>query len=139
MNVEKFSVVADGNHQFVHVFKANQNNRVYVKCCSGICSRSYSKLMILHTMEEVDLCPHLTLFKSYMDTNWQKHRLLRILRNQFCEVEEENEDNDTDEMGEAGDLQLDFNDLEINAPDDRDSNEELQVSILIFFPLFFFT
>ncbi|XP_066921621.1 uncharacterized protein [Clytia hemisphaerica] len=80
VNVEKFSVRSSIGHHFVHVFKSNQDDRVFVACQSGICSKRYRKLVNFCTMDEVALCAHLTVFKSYLDCNWKKHRLLRILR-----------------------------------------------------------
>jgi len=75
-NVEKFSVRSTSGHQFVHIFKGNANKIVYVKCCSGICSTVHKKKVNLRTMEEASLCPHLTVFKRYIECNWHKHALL---------------------------------------------------------------
>ena len=103
--MEKFSVRSAIGHHFVHVFKANQNqdDRVFVACQSGICSKRYRKLVNFYTMDEVALCSHLAVFKVYLDSHWKNHRLLRILRWQNIpeEEEEEEEEEDSDETEDA--------------------------------------
>ena len=104
--MEKFSVRSAIGHHFVHVFKANQNqdDRVFVACQSGICSKRYRKLVNFYTMDEVALCSHLAVFKVYLDSHWKNHRLLRILRWQnIPEEEEEEEDSDETEDAEEND------------------------------------
>ena len=44
--VEKFSVVSPSGHQFVHIFKSNINDDVFIKCCSGLCQSKYAKKKI---------------------------------------------------------------------------------------------
>ena len=68
-NVEKFSVRSTVGHHFVQVFKANNDDSVFIKCCSGVCSKRYSKLVNPRKMDEVNLCPHLDVFESYIDSN----------------------------------------------------------------------
>ncbi|XP_066924458.1 uncharacterized protein [Clytia hemisphaerica] len=99
MDIEKFSVRSPVGHQFIHVYTDNRSKRVYVKCMSGLCSLANSKKIKLRTMEEVDkLCPHLLVFKSYIDENWDKHRLLRLLRTQL------DTDTDTDDEQQLDDV-----------------------------------
>uniref|UniRef100_A0A7M5WYX6 SWIM-type domain-containing protein n=2 Tax=Clytia hemisphaerica TaxID=252671 RepID=A0A7M5WYX6_9CNID len=75
MDMEKFSVRSDEGHQFVHLFRSNTKQKVFVICKSGICSNN--KEVKLRTLDQAKLCPHLKVFKNYIDQNWQKHALLK--------------------------------------------------------------
>lgn len=128
MNIEKFSVRSQVGHQFIHVYTDNRSKRVYVKCMSGLCSLSNSKKIKLRTMDEVDkLCPHLLVFKTYIDENWEKHRLLRLLRTQLETTtesdDEQQADNETDPEFDAALATLHLDDT----PDDVTDNLETKV------------
>lgn len=80
-SVEKFSVKSNVGHQFVHVFKAFNGPDVFVKCCSGICSSTHAKKVNVRVLGRKDSsCPHLDIFKVYVDEHWQDHSLLSSYR-----------------------------------------------------------
>ena len=95
-------------HHFVHVFKANNDDTVFIKCCSGVCSKRYSKLVNLRKMDEVNLCPHLDVFQLYIDSNWEKHRLLTLIRSQLYLPNKEvnQEDNQPSNYGDDSDSEF---------------------------------
>ena len=97
-NLERFSVRFPVGHQFVHVYKSNKGPLVFVKCCSGICSLTYGKKINLRAMDAIELRPHLTVFKGYIDQFGQNHQLVSSLINQNTE----NENSESISLEETG-------------------------------------
>lgn len=125
-NVEKFSVkTQNSGHQFVHVYQLN-GDKVFVKCCSGICMKSCRKLVNCRTIDMIDICPHLTRFRRYIEDNWQRHPLLKLMKDKgTVPVEDEpltnnNEDNNCEDPGDERTVVDD-------RTDDEEDNEEEDV------------
>ena len=77
--VEKFSVGAKDEVQFVHLFKSGGNCTTYVKCCSGICQTQFNKKVRAINISDTTIYDHLKKFKEYIDANSNKHHLLTQL------------------------------------------------------------
>ena len=77
--VEKFSVRAKDEVQFVHLFKSSANCTTYVKCCSGICQTRFNKKVRAIHISDANICDRLKNFKDYIDANSNKHPLLAQL------------------------------------------------------------
>ena len=67
--VKKFSILANGDHDFVHQFKLDVSNSEYVSCKSGLCQSRFAKKrkLILLSDTDVNLCRHLTAYKLYLN------------------------------------------------------------------------
>ena len=67
--VKKFSILANGDHEFVHQFKSDVSNSEYVSCKSGLCQRRFAKKRKLRSLsdEDVNLCRHLAVYKLYLN------------------------------------------------------------------------
>ena len=67
--VKKFSILANGDHEFVHQFKVDVSNSEYVSCKSGLCQRRFAKKRKLRSLSDTDvtLCRHLTTYKLYLN------------------------------------------------------------------------
>ena len=77
--VEKFSVRAKDEVQFVHLFKSSANCTTYVKCCSGICQTRFNKKVRVIHISDATICDNLKKFKEYIDATSNKHPLLTQL------------------------------------------------------------
>ena len=67
--MKKFSILANGDHEFVHQFKLDVSNSEYVSCKSRLCQRRFAKKRKLRSLsdEDVNLCGHLTVYKLYLN------------------------------------------------------------------------
>ena len=67
--VKKFSILANGDHEFVHQFKSDVSNSEYVSCKSGLCQRRFARKRKLRSLSDTDvnLCTHLTAYKLYLN------------------------------------------------------------------------
>ena len=77
--VEKFSVWAKDEVQFVHLFKSSANCTTYVKYCSGICQTRFNKKVRPIHISDPTISDHLKKFKEYIDANSNKYPLLAQL------------------------------------------------------------
>ena len=66
--VKKISILANGDHEFVHQFKADISNSESVYCKSGLCQRRFAKKRKLKWLsdEDVNLCRDLAIYKLYL-------------------------------------------------------------------------
>lgn len=135
-NVEKFSIRSTSGHQFVHIFQGNRSKLVYVKCCSGICSTAHRKKINLRTMEEASLCPHLMVFKSYIENNWHKHVLLSPDELDDIDNDDGNDAVSDDDAGYGYDDHVD--NVVDDIPNDDFDDERSKVFILVYFIFFEF-
>ena len=117
MDLEKFSVRSEEGHQFVHLFRSNTKQKVFVHCKSGLCSNN--KEIKLRTMDKANLCSHLKVFKTYIDQNWQKHALLKHYGDDDDEIEataddDKSDDDDDDDDDDVNPESLNLDDLNLN-------------------------
>ena len=73
--VEKFSVRAKDEVQFVHLLKSSPNCTTYVKYGSGICQTRFHKKVTAINISDAIICDHLKTFKEYIEANSNKHAL----------------------------------------------------------------
>ena len=67
--MKNFSILPNGDHEFVHQFKSDVMNSEYVSCKSGLCQRRFAKKRKLRSLSDtyVNLCRHLTAYKLYLN------------------------------------------------------------------------
>ena len=77
--VKKFSILANGDHEFVHQFKSDVSNSEYVSRKSGLCQRRFAKKRKLRSLsdEDVNLCRHLAVYKLYRNEQKEIERIQR--------------------------------------------------------------
>ena len=62
--VEKFSVRANNEVRFLHLFKSNANCATYVKCCSGTCQTRFNKKVRAIHIPDAAACDQLKKLKE---------------------------------------------------------------------------
>ena len=77
--VKKFSILANGDHEFVYQFKPDVSNSEYVSCKSGLCQPRFAKKRKLRSLsdEDVNLCRHLAVYKLYLNEQKEIERIQR--------------------------------------------------------------
>ena len=79
-------------------------------------------------MEEASLCPHLMVFKGYIENNWHKHVLFSP--NELDDIDNDNVVSDDDE----GYVNDDYDDNVVDDnPNDDLEDERSEVLILVYF------
>ena len=77
--VKKFSILANGDHEFVHQFKPDISNSEYVSFKSGLCQHIFAKKKKLRSLSDTDvnLCRHLTAYKLYLSEQKELENIQR--------------------------------------------------------------
>ena len=77
--VKKFSILANGDHEFVHQFKSDISNSEYVSFKSGLCQHIFAKKKKLRSLSDTDvnLCRHLTAYKLYLSEQKELENIQR--------------------------------------------------------------
>ena len=135
-DVEKFSVRSSNEVEFVHLFKSNINEDVFVKCCSGICQSRFSKKRnIVHLYQNRQFCVHLVVFKEYLVLNKHKHPLLNSVNEEAVEdIENPDDDDDDVEFILEDNVDNDDNDVDIDTNDNADNTDKnIKVYIILSF------
>ena len=66
---KKFSILANGDHEFLHQFQSDVSNSEYVSCKPGLCQRRFCKKRKLRSLsdEDVNLCRYLAVYKLHLN------------------------------------------------------------------------
>ena len=97
--LNKFSVITTNKDaEFVNMFQSEVDDIWYVSCQSRICQQHFSKKKRITTLDNSNICEHLSLFKTYRQNNFLVQG----------EMEEDLEENNAIEAETTADEDIDF-------------------------------